>query len=155
MNGKSLFYIALDIAIVLGGLSFFLLMINRGHNIANVSHNANINKKEIVTTYNVEEYNGFNNEGTIIYDGELSGASVLNDILAQDDDTTIYIIERGGNRINLSNENYNGVALIEYAKTTDTRKLSDKLEIEQNYLRMYEKDLNGKTESVTYKLQNY
>ena len=96
-------------------------------------------------------YNGYIDNGEMKYDGQLSGAEAVGEILNGQNKYTYYVIQMSGNEINLSSQRKNDMPLIDYAKDWDQTALSSLFDGQATYIREYKTDANGNIESVLYK----
>ena len=148
LDMKELIFSAVDMLWFVFAIIFCLAQGSKINNAINedVTKSATVSSK-----MDTSIYNGYIDNGEMKYDGQLSGAEAVGEILNGQNKYTYYVIQMSGNEINLSSQRKNDMPLIDYAKDWDQTALSSLFDGQATYIREYKTDANGNIESVLYK----
>lgn len=151
LDMKELIFSAVDMLWFVFAISTIIFCLAQGRKI-NIAINEDVTKNATVTAkMDTSIYNGYTDDGDMKYDGQLSGAEVIEEILNGQNTYTYYVIQMSGNKINLSSQRKNDMPLIDYAKDWDQTALSGLFNVNATYIREYKTDTNGNIEAVLYK----
>lgn len=86
-----------------------------------------------------------------MYDGDVSGAALLTDILEADEDINIYILDGSSIKdLNSMVATGTGVNFLKYARTTSVNQLQALIDTNATYQRRIEKTADGEISAIRY-----
>lgn len=143
------FYIVVDIAVCVTAILLYIYITKNSVSIAHretelAGENTTIISQYILEDGNIGYYDGYNT----IYDGTITGSSVVADILSADPELTVYL----GNT-ELNSMRFNGMDFLTYCRYYDAKPLTEMVYSSLEYQRRYDIATDGSIKAVKYIIQ--
>ena len=155
MNNKmtDFLYFAFDIVLfVLSVVLVTTLMLNQYEYISDVQDASYANSAVSKTMPENTMYNGYVQNGEVVYDGEITGKQVYTDIL---NSSMTDIVVRNGRLYDLKTELYDNKNLLATAREDNPTVLMSQnvVNVDATYLRKYIRDTDGNVVQLIYEKQ--
>lgn len=151
-NISGLVYLVFDVLLFLFAVTVIINLTKSGMDGNNQVIKEIEAKNNIDQTLIEEPYDGYLENGSLKYDGVISGCQLVADLQEMENDVPVILIPYGGNQINLSALTIDGKYFMEYIKEVDVSVATrNYIDINSEYVRHYDFAPDGTINAIIFK----
>lgn len=151
-NISGLVYLVFDVLLFLFAVTVIINLTKSGMDGNNQVIKEIEAKNNIDQTLIEEPYDGYLENGSLKYDGVISGCQLVADLQEMENDVPVILIPYGGNQINLSALTIDGKYFMEYIKEVDVSVATrNYVDIDSEYVRHYDLAPDGTINAIIFK----